>query len=131
METWKVNNNPTTLRICGVMYHFKSQAEAIYAVSLENRRISHDILSWNYEPLLYRFVPTAGKIRAYVPDFLICHRDGRKEWVEIKGKMDPASRVKIEKFQLQHGPIKVIRTDSSEFSLLKLKFKPLIKNYLP
>lgn len=131
METWKVNNKPTSLRIRGKLYSFRSQAEAIYAISLEIRLLSDDILAWHYEPSLIQFAPTAGRIKAYVPDFLIYHRDGRKEWVEIKGKMDPASRVKIQKFEKEVAPITVIRTDSSEFALISLIHKPKLKFYQP
>lgn len=129
---WQVNNKPTTLRIRGKLYAFRSQAEAIYAIYLENRMMDGEILMWQYEPRGFGFSVSKGAaVKGYLPDFLVFHLNGTKEWVEIKGKLDPASRQKLDLFRQQVAPIKLIKTDSSEFANLKLKFKQKIKFYNP
>lgn len=128
-KTWQVNSIATTLRIRGTVYRFRSQAEAIYAISLENRLKSGEIVAWQYEPYFATFNAVSGKIRGYLPDFWILHHTGKKEWVEIKGKLDPASRRKIDLFQKQYGVITLLRTDSQQFAQISLKYKPHLKNY--
>jgi len=79
---------PTDLYFDGVLFHFKSKAEARWARYLEKLVEMGAIISWEYEP--YRFIEKQmrlRKIRTYLPDFRVVEDvDGLavKVWHEVK-----------------------------------------------
>lgn len=68
----------------GITYH--SKKEAAYAQELDLRVRGKDIKNWERQiPIELRAGPDNLKICTYYVDFLIHHKNGDKELVEIKG----------------------------------------------
>jgi len=75
--------------------YFRSAWEANYARYLEDRLASGALLAWDYEPKTFVFDQVGIGARSYTPDFLVTFADGSREWHEVKGWMDDASRTRL------------------------------------
>lgn len=82
---------------------------------LMDRVKTGEIVSWEYEPQVFTFPVKRGN-RHYTPDFRVWYPNGDYEWLEVKGYMDDASRIKLRRFALHH-PV--------EAALLKLIDRPV------
>lgn len=67
----------------GRSYH--SRAEAEYAIYLDQRLNAGEIKSWTPQRRIELFGENGSHICNYYMDFVIEHRDGVTEFVEIKG----------------------------------------------
>lgn len=77
---------------------FRSAWEANYARHLNQLVIRSEIASWQYETRTFRFDEIRiGRGRSYTPDFEVLFHDGHVEWHEVKGWMDAASRLKLDR----------------------------------
>lgn len=63
---------------------YDSKFEAKYAQQLDMQKLAGDIISWERQ-VAVNLVVNGIHIAKYVIDFLIEHKDGKKEYVEIKG----------------------------------------------
>lgn len=70
---------------------YKSTWEARFAELLEFRRISGEVVSWQYEAITLRL---PGGVR-YTPDFYVRTKDGRAEFFEVKGQLRDNARIKL------------------------------------
>ena len=131
------NTKPTEATIGGVTYRFRSRAEFYYAVWLWWKVVSKTpnkagqvIVRFEYEPEMFRFdVAKRNKVKGYIPDFKVYYDDGTVLYVEIKGRMDSASRVKVGKFsEIAGDRLKVLKTDEAEFLAVKAKALEIINN---
>lgn len=65
-------------------YVYASKKEAGFAAELETRKKAGDIKDWERQVRI-SLVGTRDHICDYIVDFLVHHKDGTKEYVEIKG----------------------------------------------
>ena len=72
---------------------YDSVAEVIFAKDLEIRRKAKDIKKWERQYKI-DFILDGYLICSHYVDFLVHHRDGTKELVEIKGKELPVWKLK-------------------------------------
>lgn len=72
---------------------FASKAEARYAAELMILQRAGEIVDIEYQPSI-ELVPRPNLVR-YVADFLVTYRDGRKEWIDVKGMETPVFRLKM------------------------------------
>lgn len=136
----KINYNnvtPTTATIGGVTYRFRSRAEFYYAVwlwwkvdSKTPNKAGRAIVRFEYEPELFMFdVAKRNKVKGYVPDFKVYYDDGTVLYVEIKGRMDAASRIKVSRLsEIMDSRLKVLKTDEAEFLAAKVKALKIINS---
>ena len=78
----------------GQRIYFRSKAELRHAQRLEWQRTAGVVASWEHEPRRFDFPIKRGN-NSYLPDFRVVYPDGRVEWHEVKGWLDPASKVKL------------------------------------
>jgi hypothetical protein len=69
----------------------------MYALYLNQLKLSRHILGWEYESKTFWFEKIRRGTRSYTPDFEVTFGDGRIEYHEIKGWMDARSRTKIKR----------------------------------
>ena len=86
--------------------YFRSQLEANYARYLDWLLANGKIYNWVYEPRTFEFPEKYGP-KYYVPDFKVIYADRTHYWVETKGFMDHASKVKLKRFR-KHFPAEVL-----------------------
>lgn len=83
--------------------YVRSAWEANYVRYLNALVHQGTICCWEYEPKTFVFEGVARGTRAYTPDFRVCFHDGRREWHEVKGWMDPNSKARLAKMS-EHFP---------------------------
>jgi hypothetical protein len=79
--------------------HFRSGAEVKYADRLEVMLADGEIAGWAYEPQVFSLDVNGHRIARYTPDFIINHRDGTDEVVEVKGYWRADARLRVKLFQ--------------------------------
>lgn len=77
--------------------YFRSRWEANYARFLNWMQARGEIVAWEYECFTFWFEAIKRGTRCYTPDFRVVFPDGHHEWHEVKGWMDAASRVRLER----------------------------------
>ncbi len=99
--------------IAGISYDFRSSWEYNYALYLQMLLEKGIIIKWEYEPEIFVFEGVKRGTKGYLPDFKVTWKDGRIEFFEIKGFLDPKSKVKLKRFAeyFPDIPITVISTD--------------------
>lgn len=88
--------------------YVRSSWEANYARYLTWRVGRGELLSWEYEPKTFVFETIKRGTRSYTPDFLLTFADGRQEWHEVKGWMDPKSATRLKRMA-RYFPSEVVR----------------------
>lgn len=83
----KINRRRTKKAYLHNGIKFRSKYEAKIAEQLTNLG-----LDWEYEPETLRYVPP---VCTYTPDFRINYPNGKTEYIEVKGYLDPLSRNKM------------------------------------
>jgi len=79
--------------------------EARYADYLEIMKRCEKIRAWWWNPGSIRLSdpdPTTGRADYYRPDFLVWHKDGTLEYVEIKGHLEDDARTKFKVAQTRY-----------------------------
>ena len=66
----------------------RSKWEHYYAIYLDSLRKQGQILDWEHETKEFWFDKIKRGVRSYKPDFLVLHKNGEEEWIEVKGYMD-------------------------------------------
>ncbi len=84
----------------GISYH--SKKEAGFAGELDFRKKANDIVSWERQIKIPLYV-NEFLIANYYVDFLVHHKDGRKEYVEVKGFETPEWQMKWRLFEALYG----------------------------
>lgn len=93
--------------------YFRSAWEANYARYLNLLVRQKVVASWDYECHTFTFDRYKRGTRSYTPDFKVTFPDGHHEWHEVKGWMDDASRVRLERMAkfYPEETVKVIGAD--------------------
>jgi hypothetical protein len=99
--------------------YFRSGWEANYARYLNILVERGEILSWEYEPMVFVFEAIKRGTRTYTPDFLVKQKDGLHEWHEVKGWMDQPSATRLKRMAKYFPDEKVIVRDSKFFKWLR------------
>lgn len=125
------NVQPITATIDGKEYKFRSRSEFLFAVAIsanikkgnDNDTNTPRLVGFEYEPKVFCFqVPKRNKIKSYLPDFCLLYSNGTHKWVEIKGRLDAASRTKIRLFREQYPneKLELLMTNSAKFLRYKV-----------
>lgn len=93
--------------IGGRRIYFRSKWEANYARLLEWRKERGEIAEWEHEPHTFWFENIKRGVRSYLPDFRVTHLDGRQEYHEVKGWMDPKSETKLKRMAKYYPEVQV------------------------
>lgn len=80
-------------------YHFQSKAEATFADECQMRLKAGQIAGWAYEPHVFDLNVGGQHIARYKPDFLINHKNGEDEIVEVKGYWKADAKLRVKLFQ--------------------------------
>ena len=88
--------------------YYRSSWEANYARYLNFLVLRGEISHWEYEPQTFIFEAIRLGVRSYTPDFKVWFLDGRSEWHEVKGWLDPKSKTKLARMARYFPDEKVI-----------------------
>ena len=100
--------------IGGKRKYFRSKWEANFARYLQWQKSKDLISDWLHEPQTFWFEGIKRGCVSYLPDFKIIHADGKHEWIEVKGYMDPKSATKLKRFK-KYFPTESIHVIGSEW----------------
>ena len=92
---------------------FKSTYEAKIAKALEDLGCE-----WKYECEKF---PYQLPVSYYTPDFWVKYPDGREEYIEVKGMLDSADRLKMRCVKEQHPDLNISMHFMKEFNRLDAK----------
>lgn len=95
--------------------YMRSRWEVNYAFYLEMLITAGEVVSWDYEAETFWFDGIKRGTTSYTPDFKVMLKDGRTEYHEIKGWMDPKSLTKIKRMKKYHPEITLVVRDSAWF----------------
>ena len=105
----------------------RSLWELRYARYLQMLLEHGEIKDWQHEPKTFWFEGIKRGVVSYKPDFLVVHKSGQEEWVEVKGYMDAKSATKLKRMKLYYPDIKIRLVDQTWFT----KNVPALKAILP
>jgi len=88
--------------------YFRSSWEANYARFLNWLKARGAIQAWEFEPKTFVFETIKRGTRAYTPDFRVLFPDGRVEWHEVKGWLDPKSKTRLARMR-KYFPGEVVK----------------------
>lgn len=111
---------------------YRSLYEINYAHYLTWLKSKNEIKDWEHEPRNFKFPKDTYKTRPfqYLPDFLVHHNDGTRQWIEVKGVWKPIDQKKRSRFHKhfpEEGTLKVV--DSKWFSAANRQVKFLVPNW--
>lgn len=105
--------------IGGKDYYFRSSWEVVYANYLEFLLNKKQIKKWEYEVDTFWFEKIRRGVRSYKPDFKITNLNGKVEYHEVKGWMDPKSATKIKRMSIYYPDIKLVIIGKDEYKEIK------------
>lgn len=85
--------------------YFRSQKERRHAEHLETLRRAGVITEWTHEPHRFDFPGIRRGTTSYLPDFRVTYPDGRIEYHEVKGWLDPKSKTQLRRMAKYHPGI--------------------------
>ena len=88
--------------IGGKKIYFRSRWEANYGYYLEFLKQCGEVIEWKHEPETFWFHKIKRGCRSYLPDFKVLWKEGKTEYVEVKGWMDQRSRTTIKRMALYY-----------------------------
>lgn len=88
--------------------YFRSSWEANYARWLNFLVKQGNIRGWEYEPTTFIFHTISRGTRSYKPDFRVDLPSGGYEWHEVKGWMDPKSKVRLDRMARHYPEERII-----------------------
>lgn len=101
--------------------YLRSSWEANYARYLNWMKKQKQILEWEYEVHTFVFEKIKRGTRAYTPDFKITYANGKHEWHEVKGWMDPKSVTRLKRMKKYFPEEKVIVIDKMWFRVARVQ----------
>lgn len=101
-------NGRRKVTIGGKEYSYRSHWEVNYAYYLEFLKQRGDIAGWLYEDQVFYFDGIRRGTTNYTPDFKVIFKDGRHEWREVKGWLDPKSKTKLKRMK-KYFPKEIVR----------------------
>lgn len=109
--------------------YFRSRWEANWARYLNWLKSLGEVQSWTFEPKTFEFTSVKRGGRFYTPDFLVINRDGRAEYHEIKGYMDPRSATKLKRMAKYFPQVKIILIDKAAYRDMAKKVAALLPGW--
>lgn len=108
----------------------RSSWEANYARYL-NWLVENDneLLKWEYEPDTFVFEGITRGTRTYTPDFKLFYCDGRIEYHEVKGWMDPKSVTRLRRMKKYFPQIDLVLIDAGVYRGIENSVSKLIPNW--
>jgi len=103
--------------ICGQF--FRSRWEANYARYLNLLKERGQVTEWGYEVQTFMFEGITRGTMSYTPDFLVFFSDGRREWHEVKGWMDPKSQTRLDRMARYFPEEKIVLIQAAWFRSAK------------
>lgn len=107
-------NGRRKVTIGGKEYSYRSHWEVNYAHYLEFLKQRGDIAGWLYEDQVFYFDGIRRGTTNYTPDFKVIFKDGRHEWREVKGWLDPKSKTKLKRMK-KYFPKEIVRLIDSNW----------------
>lgn len=107
---------------------FRSQWEANYGCFLEFLRVNGEITDWEHEPETFWFDGVKRGTNNYTPDFRITSKRG-VEYHEVKGWMDPKSKVKIRRMAKYHPSVILVVKDSKWYKANASKLSKFVPGW--
>lgn len=104
----KLVAKPEWRTVGGQRCYFRSKREAAYAETLEMMRRTGSIVSWEHEPGWFYFDGIRAGVTRYLPDFRVTFANGRIEYHEVKGWLDPKSVTALRRMAKYHPTVKVV-----------------------
>lgn len=95
--------------------YFRSRWEANMARFFKDLVKNGTLKSWEFEPDTFWFEKIRRGCRSYTPDFKITWPDGRTEYWEIKGWMDPKSKTKLKRMKKYYPDVKIVLCDAKAY----------------
>lgn len=112
----------------GRSHHMRSTWERNVARYFEYLRRKDEIQDWEYEPQRFFFEGVAFGNRTYLPDFRITEKSGYQYYVEVKGWMDKASKVKLKRMQKCFPEIEIQIIDKERYIEIS-RIAPIISDW--
>jgi hypothetical protein len=106
--------------------YFRSRWEANYARYLNLLVKLKVVATWEYEPATFRFEGVKRGTLSYTPDFYVHYLDGRNEYHEVKGYMDPKSKTRHRRMNKYFPHIVLRIIGHKEMKELALKFSAML-----
>lgn len=108
-------------------HYFRSKWEANYALYLDFLVKQYEIEKWEFEPEVFIFGEIKSGTRSYRPDFKVFKYDGSVEYHEVKGYMDPRSKLKLKRMAKYYPEVKIILIREALYKDILKKLKGVIK----
>lgn len=108
---------------------FRSSWEANYARILNFLMETGIVTTWEYEPVTFKFEAIKRGNRFYTPDFRVTFADGKQEFHEIKGWMDPQSQTKLTRMAKYHPEFPILLIDKHAYRSLAEQFSGFIEHW--
>lgn len=94
--------------------YFRSKAEHRHALHLEMLRRAGVIAKWEHEPERFDFAGIRRGTTSYLPDFRVTYADGRVEYHEVKGWLDPKSKTQLARMKRYHPSVRVVLVNAKD-----------------
>ncbi len=107
---------------------FRSGWEANYARILNLLKEKNEIYHWEFEPDTFKF-PVDARPFSYTPDFKVWCNDVDYYYVEIKGRMDEMSKLKLSFIEKFHPDVPILIIDPKAYKKLQEEFSSRIANW--
>jgi len=117
------------VEVGGQKFYARSKWEANYARYLEFLRNAGEVKSWQHEPETFWFEGVRRGTCSYLPDFKVVLKNGRVEYHEVKGWMDPRSKTKIKRMAKYHPAVILIVRDATWYRSNKSRLAQVVKGW--
>jgi hypothetical protein len=87
------------------------------------------VREWKFEPKTFEFDGIKRGCRFYTPDFWIEWADGRTEYHEVKGYMDPKSATKLKRMKKYFPDVEVLLVDRTAYQALARQLRGIITGW--
>jgi hypothetical protein len=99
----------------GIKHYYRSRAEMRFAAYLVYKQARGEIKSWQPEPETFWFSGIRRGTVSYLPDFRVVMPDDSIRYFEVKGWLDPRSRVTLKRMRQYHPTVSVTLIDKAWF----------------
>jgi len=109
--------------------YYRSKWENNYACYLQYLKENKAIKDWKHESKTFWFEGLKRGTLSYLPDFLVIYHDGREEYHEVKGWLDPKSKTKLKRMAKYHPKVVIILVQKDWFKRNNKLGKTLLKGW--
>lgn len=115
--------------IAGRRIYARSRWEANYARFLQFQKAAGLVIEWQHEPETFWFSGIRRGCCSYLPDFKVVYPNGRTEFHEVKGWMDPKSITKLKRMAKYHPAVVVRVIDGTWFKSQGRKMAAIVPDW--